>query len=414
MAALRTVGTLDPADIRLGDRTEAEAYVASVCFKHGPPRLLGVELEWTVHHVDNPGRPLDASTLVRALGRHAPTTLLPDSPNDPLPNGSPITLEPGGQVEISSAPSDSLHSLISATAADAAHLTSLLGHAGLALGHRGIDPYRPPHRLLEVPRYAAMEAAFDRLGVNGRTMMCSTAGVQVCIDAGEVDQLPARWAALHAVGPIMIAAFANSGDMLGKSTGWASARTRAQLGTDPVRSWPSVVDGDPVARWSRRVLDTPLVCWRRPGDSWDAPVGVTFADWINGALHPGPTRGDLDYHLSTLFTPVRPRGYLEIRFLDAQRGDEWIVPSVLLVALFNKQSTVEQLLDIAAPAAGKWMLAARRGLADPQLALTSRQVLDLACRSLSETDVSPAIRRYAAEVTERRLAGIEVGEGATT
>ncbi|KAA9147863.1 ergothioneine biosynthesis glutamate--cysteine ligase EgtA, partial [Amycolatopsis acidicola] len=54
----------------ISDRAAGEAYVASVCFKHGPPRLLGVELEYTVHYADNPLRPLDPQDLSRALGPH--------------------------------------------------------------------------------------------------------------------------------------------------------------------------------------------------------------------------------------------------------------------------------------------------------------------------------------------------------
>ena len=93
-----------PADtaaaLALRDRAEAEAYVASVCFKHGPPRLLGVELEWLVHPVSAPAAPVDAATLRAALGPHAPRSLDPRSPARPLPGGSTVTVEPGGQVEI--------------------------------------------------------------------------------------------------------------------------------------------------------------------------------------------------------------------------------------------------------------------------------------------------------------------------
>src|SRR3954470_419306 len=85
----------------ISDRAVGEAYVASVCFKHGPPRLTGVELEWIVHHEDDPRRPLDAARLAAALGPYAPRTVNQDSPHLPLPAGSPLTLEPGGQVEIS-------------------------------------------------------------------------------------------------------------------------------------------------------------------------------------------------------------------------------------------------------------------------------------------------------------------------
>ena len=58
----------------LADRAAGEAYVASVCFKHGPPRLTGVELEFTVHHADDPARPLDPDVLATALGPHSSLT----------------------------------------------------------------------------------------------------------------------------------------------------------------------------------------------------------------------------------------------------------------------------------------------------------------------------------------------------
>jgi glutamate--cysteine ligase len=100
-----------PAPARFADRAEAEAYVASVCFKHGPPKLFGVELEWTVHHAEDPVQKLDKNRLAAALGEHAPPTLVPDSPQRPLPSGTPLTVEPGGQVEISTPPCTSLPDL---------------------------------------------------------------------------------------------------------------------------------------------------------------------------------------------------------------------------------------------------------------------------------------------------------------
>src|SRR3712207_156103 len=62
----------------LRTREEAEVYVASVCFKHGPPKLLGAELEWVVQHSGNPHRLLQAHHLAEALGLHAPPSLVPD------------------------------------------------------------------------------------------------------------------------------------------------------------------------------------------------------------------------------------------------------------------------------------------------------------------------------------------------
>src|SRR3954467_10905148 len=108
------------ATMLLGSREEAEGFVAMVCFKHGPPRLHGLELEWTVHHADDPRRPLSAAALSRALGVHAPPTLVPGSPQVPLGRGSLVTVEPGGQVEISGPASPSIPRMTDAPTAAAA------------------------------------------------------------------------------------------------------------------------------------------------------------------------------------------------------------------------------------------------------------------------------------------------------
>ena len=105
---------------------EAEGYIARVCFKTGPPTRTGVELEWTVHHGDDPTRPLDLSVLRAALGPHAPHSIDPTSPMSPLPGGSPVTVEPGGQVEISTPPAASLAQLYERVEGDIAALKGLL------------------------------------------------------------------------------------------------------------------------------------------------------------------------------------------------------------------------------------------------------------------------------------------------
>src|SRR5689334_1731447 len=205
----------------IADRAAAERYVAKVCFKTGPPRRFGAELEWTLHHREDPARPVEPTTLTAALGAHSPPTLRPDSPHTPLPEAGVVTVEPGGQVEISAPPRESLTGLLAAIAADAATLTALLDTADLRLGDEGCDPHRPSRRILHTPRYAAMEHAFDRAGPHGRLMMCGTASVQVCLDAGTPDRVSARWAAAHAIGPPLLAAFANSPRRAGQAGGWA-------------------------------------------------------------------------------------------------------------------------------------------------------------------------------------------------
>lgn len=395
---------------------EALDHVHGICFKTGPPRRVGVELEWTVHHADDPCRPLDADTLRAALAEHAPRTLDPASPHQPLPSGAQLSVEPGGQVEISSRPATSLAELHAVTGADIDWLRDRLARHRLVLGTHGIDPYRPPRRLLRTPRYDAMAAAFSRDGAGGLTMMCATAAVQVCLDAGRPDQVGARWRALHALGPVLLALFANSARHAGRDTGWASARMRAWITTDPTRTRPVSLGGprrrpadDPAREWAAYALRAPLLCLRRPAGRWDAPAGVSFADWVAGALTPPPTVADLDYHLGTLFPPVRPRGYLEARWLDAQPPGEWIAPTALLVALLADEAAVAAWPDLLAPVAGRWLAAARAGLRDPALRRAADLVADLGCRALHLTDLPTATRDRVAEIVSRRLAGGQEG-----
>ncbi|MFB9237758.1 glutamate-cysteine ligase family protein [Plantactinospora siamensis] len=394
----------------LVDLSTAEAHLNRICFKTGPPELFGTELEWTVHDAADPARPVDSRRLRDALGGHAPPTLAPDGPHLPLTRSGTVTAEPGGQLEISSAPHPSLRTLIEATSADIAQLTDLLAGAGLVLGHSGIDPYRPPRPAVQTPRYRAMCGYFDRDGPAGRTMMYSTAGLQVCLDAGQPGQLAARWAALHALGPVLLALFATARRHAGRDTGLASARMAAWQRIDPARTrpvWRGDDDTDPVTAWTRYALAAPLLCVRRPGDDWMVPAGLTLADWIDGALPEPPTVQDLEYHLSTLFPPVRPRGYLEVRYLDAQPPGEWIAPVALATALLADDRTVDAVRSTCAPVADRWSVAARRGLGDPALARAARAVRDLALPALDRTDLPAATREQIDRIVRRRLTAAE-------
>ncbi|MFI0793311.1 ergothioneine biosynthesis glutamate--cysteine ligase EgtA [Micromonospora rubida] len=400
-------------NIRLLETADAARHIARICFKTGPPTHTGVELEWTVHDAADPALPVDRERLLAALGRHSPVTIDDSSPAAPLRHGSAVTVEPGGQLEISTPPRPSITALIEATDADIAQVTGLLRAAGLALGRTGIDPFRAPRPVVDTPRYRAMRCVFDRRGTAGRTMMYSTAGLQVCLDAGEPDRVAARWAAAHAVGPPLLAAFATAGRHAGRRTGWASARMAAWLAIDPARTrpvWsPARPDADPVAAWTAYALAAPLLCLRDDAADWTPPPGVTFGDWLAGALPRPPTTDDLDYHLSTLFPVVRPRGYLEIRYLDAQPGPDWRLPLAVLAALFADPGTVTRAASVAAPVADRWDAAARHGLADPPLARAAAGLLDLALAALPRLDLPAQLHDETTRALLRRLAATERG-----
>ena len=386
-------------------RDQAEGYVAMVCFKHGPPRRTGVELEWTLHHQDDPTRPVEVSDLVRALGSHAPTTIDPHSPHLPLPAGSLVTVEPGGQVEVSSAPSTSLGSLLQAARTDTDALGALLGQHGLTRGQHGLDPHRPTRRILRTPRYDAMEEFFSLLGPHGPRMMTSTASLQVCLDLGEANEAVARWDAVHALGPVLTAVFGNSRVLAGQDTGWVSARLRSTLATSPPATFAPARTPDPVGQYARMALDSPVLCVRRADGPWTAPAGLSFADWVArpDVIGRRPTAEDLDYHLTTLFPPVRPHGYLEVRYLDAQSGDAWLAPVTVLATLLEDPARVDQVLEVTQESADKWLTAARVGLEDEALARAATTVLAMALSALDGTALPAPLEARVRHQLQQRL-----------
>jgi glutamate--cysteine ligase len=375
---------------------QAVAHLAGVCFKTGPPpRRLGVELEWIVQDARDPRAPVDSTRLAGALDGL-----------EPLPGGSLLTVEPGGQVELSSRPADSLGECVDDVAGDLALLREALGAAGLIALGAGHDPWRPPRRLLDTPRYAAMEEFFDRSGAAGRAMMCSTASVQVCVDAGAdtpgADGLAHRWRLAHLLGPVLVAAFANSPLRRGRPSGWKSLRQAVWARMEPTHTLaPPLAAGNPSSAWAEHALDAEVMCIRGPdGAPWEVPAGLAFRDWIGRGARP-PTLADLDYHLTTLFPPVRPRGHLELRMIDAQPGDGWVVPAAVVGALFDDAeaadaafAAVEELAEPDAPRGGAWRRAARLGLEDPVLRRAAASCFTAASAAL-ERDAAPAPVRAA-------------------
>ncbi|MET7771562.1 ergothioneine biosynthesis glutamate--cysteine ligase EgtA [Nocardia sp. NPDC005366] len=387
-----------PASEELSSRAAAEAYVGGVCFKLGPPTLIGAELEWLTVQGECPASGSTAAprpqlaALATALGPYAPRSIAPDSPAVSLPGGSRVTMEPGGQIELSSAPFATAAELCARLSEDAGLLRELLGSQSIHAISAAADADRHPERLLPLPRYRAMEKSFGGIGPFGRLMMCNTAATQVSVDAGaDAAEVAARWTATHVIGPALLAAFARSPALNGAPAGaWASQRMRTWLRLDNARTRPPAEDwSDPIASYGRWALDVPLLCVRRPegsangsSDNWAAPPCATFADWLGGALDEEigrrPGLADLDYHLTTLFPPVRASGHLEIRYLDAQPDHVWTVPIHAVDALLSAPEVVAEATALAAPLTGRWVDAAKHGLADPQIRDVAADVLALA------------------------------------
>ncbi|MFG2848588.1 ergothioneine biosynthesis glutamate--cysteine ligase EgtA [Kitasatospora sp. NPDC048296] len=393
---------------------QAEAYVRGVCFKTGPPGRVGIELEWLVHDLADPTAAVPAARLDAALDAVRSA--------GGLPHGSALTVEPGGQLELSSPTAATLADGVHATATDLGALRRALADAGLALAGRGLEPHRDPARILEHPRYRAMEQHFNEVGPWGRMMMRSTASVQLNLDSGDdTDKITGyrrRWTLAHRLGPVLVAAFANSPLRRGRPTGWRSTRQWIWANADPARTRPPEPGPDPREAWTRYALDAPVMCLRRtPPGSWNAPPGLGFRDWLRGApAERGPTLEDLDYHLTTLFPPVRPRGWLELRMIDAQQGEGWIVPTALAATLLDDPAAAEAAWEATAPlcpggapqpSAEVWLRAARLGAADPELGKAALACFTAALAALADTgadrdrQLGRALHAFAVRYTER-------------
>jgi glutamate--cysteine ligase len=361
----------------------AETFVARTCFKTGPPRAVGIELEWLLHHQDDPRRRVTEADLdaVRRAATHV--------------RHCALSVEPGGQVELSSKPFATSAACVEAVRGDLTEFRAGLLESGLVLTGLGIDARRSPRRILDQPRYAAMERYFDRRGPAGRVMMCSTAAVQVNVDAGPAEPTPgqvdvtARWDLLHALIPVLVGAFANSPVLAGRPTGWRSTRQRVWGRIDPARTASAHrPQEDPRTSWVRYALAAPVMCIPGDGADWLAPENVSFRDWIRAGDARPPGEAELAYHLTTLFPPVRARGHLELRVIDAQRTDgDWIAAFALVTALVGDPVAADRAQEALCPVAGpQWAtVAARDGLRHPVLAKATVGCFEAALDALDAT-----------------------------
>lgn len=399
---------------------DARAHIERACFDLRPPRLIGAELEWVT--ATRSGHRPSAVQLAAALGRHAPASIAAGSPHDPLPQGGKVTVEPGGQVEISSAPLPGPEVLSAALASDAATLHALLVAGGVQIVGGAVDCSRPPSRVLQLARYAAMQARFDGHGPFGAAMMCNTAAVHISVDCGaDAADLGARWRMLNTAGPALLAAFADSPRSPAGRAGddgarWASHRMRTCLALDPGRtgmdSGAPGASGDPIASYADWALSAPLLCVQRPHDDWSVSGDVSFGEWIEGsgaAPDRAPTTADLAYHLTTLFPPVRPCGHLEARYFDAQPDGRWRIPIAVVDALTRSPQATTSASTIAAPTAGAWRRAARDGLADPDLRDTAVALIELAAEYAEKGQYGDGA---GAGATDETVSGVELASEA--
>lgn len=291
--------------------------------------------------------------------------------------GGAISLEPGGQVELSGSPLETLHETADELCTHLDEVKSVA--AELGIGFLGLG-FSPKWTLAETPimpkeRYRIMGRYMPRRGGHGLDMMFRTATVQVNLDFSDEADMVRKLRVGLALQPVATALFANSPFTEAKPNGFKSYRAEIWRDVDPDRSGllPFVFDeGMGFERYVDYALDVPIYFVYRDGRYIDV-AGASFRDFLGGKLEalPGerPTLEDWTDHLTTLFPDVRLKRFLEMRGADAGRFDELRALPALWVGLCYDA----EALDGASALIADWTECERQALRDavPSLGLAA-------------------------------------------
>ncbi|MBO1075088.1 glutamate--cysteine ligase [Roseomonas marmotae] len=251
-----------------------------------------------------------------------------------LDNGNPIgltrgqasiSLEPGGQFELSGAPLPDLHAGWAELQNHLEETREVAGPLGMGFAPLGFHPLATRDEMPWMPkgRYAIMRQYMPRVGAMGLDMMLRTCTVQVNLDFGDEADMVEKLRVSLALQPLATALFANSPFAEGKPNGFRTLRGRVWTETDPDRTGiPAVAfeQGFGFERFAEHVLDVPMYFIMREG-RWIDCAGASFRQFIARGLPDRPdiqaTMGDWADHVTTVFTDVRLKRFLEMRGADA-------------------------------------------------------------------------------------------------
>ena len=247
-------------------------------------------------------------------------------------DGSFITLEPGGQVELSAPPVKSIHEAKAQLDEFFFQLRTIAQFVGpITWIASGIQPFSSLKKIEWVPktRYKIMAHYLGRKGKKAHDMMKRTATNQINLDYLSEEDAICKMRLTLAITPIAAAMFANSPISEGKLNGYQSERLNIWRHTDPARSGlilKLICAHCSFADYLNFVLDVPMMFLVRNG-KWIVTRNLTFRKFIEkGYQGIHPTRTDFELHLSTIFTDARFKQYMEIRGMDGQRSH--LIPAV--------------------------------------------------------------------------------------
>jgi glutamate--cysteine ligase len=374
------------------------------------PHAVGLELELIPivastrkPALTTPAENLSTTDVISALAKRedwAENSEGQDPPSWTLPDGARISFEPGGQIEISTAPHKSATKVIATARSIVTRLQQAMGENGIELLATGVDPYNDIGVVplqLHRERYVGMTRYFESIGPSGVRMMRQTAALQINVERGE-DPL-SRWLLLNALAPVVVALFGNSASYAGKPTNHASYRAHLWRTLDDSRTGIAYDERDPV----RHYLNFALDAYAMRSGSKTRPY-ETFRKWMSGA---DIGIDDWHFHLSTLFPEVRPKEYFELRSADTIAAESLAAPVLFVTAIIYDRASAQRAFEIVGtPNPDLLELAGIKGVAHPALRRMARALADIAldgAESLGDHYLSAADIRSAAAYFDRVL-----------
>jgi glutamate--cysteine ligase len=270
-------------------------------------------------------------------------------------NGANISLEPGGQFELSGAPLETVHDTAIELDQHLAELSGITGEIGAGFLALGAAPVWSHHKMPVMPkgRYKLMTNYMDQVGTMGKSMMYRTSCVQVNLDfSSEADMIKKMRVAI-ALQPIATALFSNSPFFNGVPVNYKSWRSRIwrDLDADRTGMLPFIFDeGFGFEAWVEYALDVPMYFVYRNGQYIDA-LGQSFRDFLKGNLPalPGekPSLSDWADHLTTIFPEARLKQFIEMRGADVGSRNHILALSAFWVGICYDQTALDAAWDLA-------------------------------------------------------------------
>jgi glutamate--cysteine ligase len=379
----------------LENRAQLVDYIESGCKPREQWRLGTEHEKFGFSIADHRPLPYDGPSGIRAIleGLAERFSWKPLSENGNVialvdDTGASITLEPGGQLELSGALLDNIHQTCTEVNTHLKQVKTVSGPLGVAFLGMGFQPQwgRDDIHWMPKGRYRIMRAYMPKVGALGLDMMTRTCTVQVNLDFGSEADMIRKFRVSLALQPIATALFANSPFVDGKPCGYLSYRSHVWEDTDPDRTGmlPWVFEEEMgFERYVEYMLDVPMYFVYRDGVYIDAS-GQSFRDFLDGRLPalPGekPRRIDWENHLTTAFPEVRLKRYLEMRGADGGPWGELCALPALWAGILYDDASLEAAWDIARDWSMEQRLQLRRDAPRLGLAATvaGRSVRDIA------------------------------------